>query len=41
MQTFYSRFGDIDEVMIELHKELVEINIRNLTAENTIFLQDA
>jgi glucose-6-phosphate 1-epimerase len=41
MQALYSRFGDIDEVTIELHKELLAINIHNRTAEATIFLQGA
>jgi glucose-6-phosphate 1-epimerase len=41
MQALYSRFVDIDEVKIELHKELLAINIRNRAAEATIFLQGA
>jgi glucose-6-phosphate 1-epimerase len=41
LQALYSRFGDIDEVTIELHKELLAINIRNRAAEATIFLQGA
>jgi len=41
MQALYSRFGDIDEVTIELHKELLAINIRNRAAEATVFLQGA
>jgi glucose-6-phosphate 1-epimerase len=41
MQALYGRFGDIDEVTIELHKELLAINVRNRTAEATVFLQGA
>jgi glucose-6-phosphate 1-epimerase len=41
MQALYSRFGDIDEVTIELHKELLAINIHNRAAEATVFLQGA
>jgi glucose-6-phosphate 1-epimerase len=41
MQALYSRFGDIDEVTIELHKELLAINIHNRAAEGTVFLQGA
>jgi glucose-6-phosphate 1-epimerase len=41
MQALYSRFDNIDEVKIELHKELLAINIHNRTAEATIFLQGA
>ena len=41
MQALYGRFGDIDEVTIELHKELLAINIHNRAAEATVFLQGA
>ena len=41
MQAIYSRFGDIDEVMIELHKELLATNIHNRATEATVFLQGA
>ena len=41
MQSLYSRFGNIDEVTVELHKELLAINIHNRTAEATVFLQGA
>jgi glucose-6-phosphate 1-epimerase len=41
MQALYSRFSDVDEVTIELHKELLAINIHNRAAEATIFLQGA
>jgi len=41
MQALYSRFDNIDEVKIELHKELLAINIHNHTAEATVFLQGA
>lgn len=41
MQSLYSQFGDIDEVTIELHKELLAINIHNRAAEATVFLQGA
>ena len=41
MQALSSRFSDIDEVTIELHKELLAINIHNRSAEATVFLQGA
>ncbi|MFT5656761.1 MAG: glucose-6-phosphate 1-epimerase [Gammaproteobacteria bacterium] len=41
MQSLFSRFGEIDGVVIELHKELLAININNSAAEATIFLQGA
>jgi glucose-6-phosphate 1-epimerase len=41
MQALYSRFDDIDEVKIELHKNLLAINIHNRAAEATVFLQGA
>jgi hypothetical protein len=37
MQALYKRFGDIDEVTIELHKALLAINVRNRAAEATVF----
>lgn len=41
MQALYSRFVNINEAKIELHKELLAINIHNRAAEATVFLQGA
>ncbi len=41
MQQLYQRFGDIDGITIELHKELLAIQVNNEQANATVFLQGA
>ena len=41
MQQLYSQFGQLDGVVIELHKELLAVRITNKAATATVFLQGA
>jgi glucose-6-phosphate 1-epimerase len=41
MQQLYSRFGEIAGVTIELHKDLLAVNVENQAASARVFLQGA
>ncbi|WP_101759984.1 D-hexose-6-phosphate mutarotase [Oceanicoccus sp. KOV_DT_Chl] len=41
MQQLYQQFGELPGITIELHKELLAINIENDMAQATVFLQGA
>ncbi len=41
MQQLYSQFGQLDGVVIELHKDLLAVRISNKAATATVFLQGA
>ncbi|ARN76404.1 hypothetical protein BST96_12805 [Oceanicoccus sagamiensis] len=41
MQQLYSQFGQLEGVVIELHKELLAVRITNKAATATVFLQGA
>jgi glucose-6-phosphate 1-epimerase len=41
LQTLYQQFGQLPGITIELHKELIAINVRNPQAQATVFLQGA